>query len=82
MNFSFFTFTANHYFNFVLRQENLLLAMDPASVPHGGNWARPGWWDTISMHGIAAIRKSDFLFVRSANNKSWRFPAISSHEKA
>ncbi|CAK9036474.1 Uncharacterized protein SCF082_LOCUS21747 [Durusdinium trenchii] len=50
-------------------QENLMLSLDPASVPHGGNWARPGWWDTISMQGIQAIRKSDFLFVRKFIDK-------------
>lgn len=35
------------------RQENLMLSLDPVSVPHGGNWARPGWWDTISTQGGA-----------------------------
>mmetsp|Transcript_17732 Transcript_17732/g.31651 ORF Transcript_17732/g.31651 Transcript_17732/m.31651 type:complete len:399 (+) Transcript_17732:81-1277(+) len=39
-------------------------ALDPASIPHGGNFQRPGWWDTISLHGIQAIRNSGFLFVR------------------
>jgi len=39
-------------------------ALDPASVPHGGNSQRPGWWDTISSYGITAIKNSDFLFVR------------------
>jgi len=38
--------------------------LDPPSIPHGGNDHRPGWWDTISKKGIAAIRNSDFLFVR------------------
>jgi len=38
--------------------------LDAASTPHGGNFARPGWWDTISTHGLRAIRHSPFLFVR------------------
>jgi hypothetical protein len=38
--------------------------LDPPSVPHSGNDHRPGWWDTISDKGIAAIRNSEFLFVR------------------
>lgn len=38
--------------------------LDAASIPHGGNFARPGWWDTISSSGIHAIRSSDFLFAR------------------
>jgi hypothetical protein len=38
--------------------------LDPASVPHGGNSQRPGWWDTITTYGIRAIRNSEFLFVR------------------
>lgn len=50
-------------------QEKLILSLDPVSVPHGGNWARPGWWDTISTQGIQAIRKSDFLFVRKFIDK-------------
>merc|ERR1740130_1365076 len=44
--------------------EKLYSALDTASVPHGGNSQRPGWWDTISRYGIHAIRNSDFLFVR------------------
>eukprot|EP00747_Dinoflagellata_sp_TGD_P185501 gnl/TRDRNA2_/TRDRNA2_42079_c0_seq1.p1 gnl/TRDRNA2_/TRDRNA2_42079_c0~~gnl/TRDRNA2_/TRDRNA2_42079_c0_seq1.p1 ORF type:complete len:455 (-),score=50.06 gnl/TRDRNA2_/TRDRNA2_42079_c0_seq1:147-1511(-) len=39
-------------------------ALDGESRPHGGNNARPGWWDTISRYGIQVIRNSDFLFVR------------------
>mmetsp|Transcript_71972 Transcript_71972/g.114099 ORF Transcript_71972/g.114099 Transcript_71972/m.114099 type:complete len:411 (+) Transcript_71972:110-1342(+) len=39
-------------------------SLDPASIPHGGNDQRPGWWDTISSYGIRAIRNSGFLFVR------------------
>jgi hypothetical protein len=39
-------------------------SLDPPSIPHGGNSARPGWWDTISSTGITAIRSSSFLFVR------------------
>jgi len=50
-------------------QQNLMLSLDPPSVPHGGNWARPGWWDTISTKGIHAIRHSDFLFVRKFIDK-------------
>lgn len=44
--------------------ERLHSALDPVSVPHGGNSQRPGWWDTISSYGIHAIRNSEFLFVR------------------
>lgn len=51
------------------QQEKLFLSLDPPSVPHGGNWARPGWWDTISATGIQALRKSDFLFVRKFIDK-------------
>lgn len=39
-------------------------SLDPASIPHGGNDQRPGWWDTISTHGIRSIRNSGFLFIR------------------
>jgi len=39
-------------------------SLDLASLPHGGNSQRPGWWDTISSHGIRALRNSDFLFIR------------------
>jgi hypothetical protein len=49
--------------------ENLMLALDQPSIPHSGNWARPGWWDTISPQGIQAIRNSDFLFVRKFIDK-------------
>mmetsp|Transcript_25659 Transcript_25659/g.64711 ORF Transcript_25659/g.64711 Transcript_25659/m.64711 type:complete len:424 (-) Transcript_25659:99-1370(-) len=44
-------------------------SLDQPSVPHGGNWARPGWWDTLSTHGIRAIRHSSFLFVRKFIDK-------------
>lgn len=44
--------------------DRLYASLDAPSVPHGGNFARPGWWDTISSGGIAAIRASEFLFVR------------------
>lgn len=44
--------------------EKLHSSLDPASVPHGGNSQRPGWWDTISSYGIRALRNSDFLFIR------------------
>lgn len=49
--------------------EKFHMSLDRASVPHGGNNQRPGWWDTISMHGIRAIRQSDFLFVRKFIDK-------------
>lgn len=39
-------------------------SLDKPSVPHPGNWARPGWWDTLSPAGMTSIRKSDFLFMR------------------
>jgi hypothetical protein len=39
-------------------------ALDPVSIPHGGNDQRPGWWDTMSKYGMQAIKNSDFLFVR------------------
>jgi len=42
----------------------LYSSLDPKSVPHGGNFARPGWWDTITTVGLKAIRDSSFLFVR------------------
>jgi len=38
--------------------------LDQVSIPHGGNFARPGWWDTITTHGMRSIRHSSFLFVR------------------
>jgi len=44
--------------------ERLHSSLDPPSIPHSGTSARPGWWDTISLTGISAIRQSDFLFVR------------------
>lgn len=44
--------------------ERLHRSLDAPSIPHGGNSARPGWWDTISPTGMRAIRNSDFLFVR------------------
>lgn len=44
--------------------ERLHNGLDYSSTPHGGNAARPGWWDTISEDGIKAIKNSDFLFVR------------------
>jgi len=47
----------------------LYSALDPASIPHGGNDQRPGWWDTISSYGIHAIRNSGFLFVRKFIDK-------------
>lgn len=50
-------------------QENLMMSLDQPSIPHSGNWARPGWWDTISSQGIQAIRNSDFLFVRKFIDK-------------
>jgi hypothetical protein len=44
--------------------ERLHSSLDKVSIPHGGNHARPGWWDTISSTGILALRNSEFLFVR------------------
>lgn len=44
--------------------KSFLSTLDSESLPHPGNFMRPGWWDSISPTGIAAIRKSDFLFVR------------------
>lgn len=44
--------------------EKMHWALDAQSIPHSGNSARPGWWDTISSTGIHAIRNSEFLFVR------------------
>jgi hypothetical protein len=44
--------------------DRFFASLDAMSVPNPGNKARPGWWDKISSHGIAAIRGSDFLFVR------------------
>jgi len=51
------------------KQEALMLSLDQGSIPHGGNWARPGWWDTLTATGIQAIRNSDFLFVRKFIDK-------------
>jgi len=42
----------------------LYAALDPLSVPYSGNAESPGYWDTISSHGMRAIRASEFLFVR------------------
>ncbi len=50
-----------------------MLSLDPASVPHGGNWARPGWWDTISTHGTWA-RKLDKLRVVVGDLQSYPHP--------
>jgi len=44
--------------------KRLYAALDHESLPHGGNLARPGWWDKLSMKGMVAIRNSGFLFVR------------------
>lgn len=49
--------------------EKFYQTLDSRSIPHGGNLARPGWWDTITSHGINAIRKSSFLFVRKFIDK-------------
>lgn len=49
----------------------LMKALDPPSVPHGGNNQRPGWWDQMSKEGMGAIRRSDFLFVRKFIDKPW-----------
>lgn len=53
-----FNTTTNHAFN------RLYANLDPLSIPYSGNAQKPGYWDTISSHGIRAIRASDFLFVR------------------
>jgi len=45
--------------------------LDAASIPHGGNSMRPGWWDKISTQGIKVIRNSEFLFVRKFIDKPW-----------
>lgn len=47
----------------------LYSSLDPMSVPHGGNAARPGWWDTITTKGLQAIRMSSFLFARKFIDK-------------
>jgi len=44
-------------------------SLDPPSVPHGGNFARPGWWDRLSTQGMKVIRGSSFLFVRKFIDK-------------
>jgi len=44
--------------------ERMYSSLDYHSLPHAGNIARPGWWDTISQHGMVAMRNSGFLFVR------------------
>eukprot|EP00929_Paragymnodinium_shiwhaense_P015330 TRINITY_DN123404_c0_g1_i1.p1 TRINITY_DN123404_c0_g1~~TRINITY_DN123404_c0_g1_i1.p1 ORF type:complete len:481 (+),score=70.05 TRINITY_DN123404_c0_g1_i1:86-1528(+) len=44
--------------------DRLMASLDKDSIPNSGNFARPGWWDKISSHGIAALRASEFLFVR------------------
>lgn len=51
--------------------QKLHQSLDTASMPHGGNSQRPGWWDKISTHGIRAIRNSEFLFVRKFIDKPW-----------
>lgn len=38
--------------------------LDPLSVPYSGDAQKPGYWDTISSHGMRTIRSSEFLFVR------------------
>ena len=48
-----------------------MLSLDPASVPHGGNWARPGWWDTISTHGTWAIYPTKNTAVMLLENEIW-----------
>lgn len=52
------------YANVPGRFSSFLKTLDTVSMPHPGNFMRPGWWDTISAKGISAIRNSDFLFVR------------------
>jgi len=55
-------------------------SLDPPSVPHGGNIARPGWWDKISTTGMRAIRDSSFLFVRKFIDKPALTDGASFHE--
>jgi hypothetical protein len=38
-------------------------SLDNESIPQGGSY-KPASWDTISPHGIRAIRSSEFLFAR------------------
>lgn len=49
--------------------ERMHLALDHQSIPHNGNFARPGWWDKMTRDGMKAIRNSDFLFVRKFINQ-------------
>eukprot|EP00933_Yihiella_yeosuensis_P060707 TRINITY_DN63469_c0_g1_i1.p1 TRINITY_DN63469_c0_g1~~TRINITY_DN63469_c0_g1_i1.p1 ORF type:complete len:382 (-),score=77.28 TRINITY_DN63469_c0_g1_i1:208-1353(-) len=51
------------------KSEAFMTSLDKASTPHSGNYARPGWWDTISPKGIKAILDSDFLFMRKFIDK-------------
>lgn len=44
--------------------KRLYANLDPLSVPYSGDTSKPGYWDTISSHGMRAIRASEFLFVR------------------
>lgn len=44
--------------------ELLYRELDPGSMPHWGNGARPGWWDAITERGMKAFRNSQFLFIR------------------
>jgi len=44
-------------------------SLDQISVPHPGNSARPGWWDTITTTGLRSIRQSSFLFARKFVDK-------------
>lgn len=47
----------------------LMNSLDPNSMPHNGNNVRPGWWDKMSKTGMAALRNSDFLFIRKFIDK-------------
>lgn len=42
----------------------LYAEFDALSTPYSGNAEKPGYWDTISSHGLRAIRASDFFFAR------------------
>jgi len=44
--------------------KRLYASLDAMSVPYSGDARKPGYWDSISTHGMRAIRASEFLFVR------------------
>lgn len=49
--------------------KRLYASLDALSVPYSGDARKPGYWDTISSHGMRAIRSSDFLFVRKFSER-------------